>query len=121
MASTSSVQRRVVKALANKLSGGKQDARCVGRQCIQIGYQRSTLLLGHLPMQDERWRLEVGKRYLDGIKVLCALCQDHHLATLGDGITDLGSNRGCAIPIVGQMPKDILNTGVGWYIYPPMA
>ena len=111
----------MIEALPHQLAGGKKNARCVGRQCIQIGNQRSSLLLGHSTVQDERRRNQSIQGCFDRIEVFRAFGQDQHLASLSDGITHPGGDGFCSGLVIGEMPKHVLNPCIGWQVDPREA
>ena len=112
------VERRVIEALANQLPRRKKDARRVGRQCIQVSNQRRSLLSGHSTVQNERRGLQSIKGCLDRIKVFSTFGQDQHLAPLPEGIAHLVGDSFSSGPVIGEMPKNVLDACIGRQVDP---
>ena len=103
----------MIETFADELTGGLQDAGCLGRQCVDSCNEGCPLFLRHPTVQHEwRWhpRCQGG---MDGVKVLGALGQHQHLATLFDGQRDVcgyAFRPGC---VMDQMPEYVLDAGCG--------
>ena len=60
-------------------------------------------------MQDERWRDLPAQGRRDGVEVLGALGQYQHFAALTEGLSTSRRDGVGPWPVVGKMPKHILN------------
>ena len=58
---------------------------------------------------------------IDSIQVLRAFGQDQYLAFLSNCIADLGGDGLRPSLVIGEMPKNVLNTCICWQVDPRQA
>ena len=108
----------MVEALANQPARRQQNAGRIGRQRVQAGHQRGSLLPGHSAMQDERNYRQTVKCRLDRVEMFGTLGQDEHLAPLLERVTHLNRDSPGPVLVRREMPEQVLDAGMSGNLDP---